>query len=559
MVANHFDDPQATPAPSAERTEVDQAENIDSAWKACAYGDFEKLREFVKSDPECVHKPDDQGFSPLQWAALNNRVSVANFLLERGASPNSTDGTGQTALHWSAVRGALAVAEILLRAGARADITDSRGYTVWHVAAQYGQTAVIYHLALKWNLDVGVTDNDGRTPMHWAAYKGFADTIRLLLVLGASVSTVDKEGCTPLHWAAIRGQSEAATVLLQGGSKCVLSVQDALGATPAQLAFDRGHRYLGMHLLEQRQNQHRRGVCCKNRQLGKLVDLQLAPVIWALIVGLLLVFVKKVVWAPTFATVAVGMAFWSCMCVALATVGLFFLYKTTTADPGFIPVGCASDSRAQKGLGCGEDMEDLYRNLDSPVLWAGNWQQLCVTCKIVRPLRAKHCAVTDRCIEVFDHYCPWVGNAVGKGNRHYFLIFLWVELVAMVVSTIVAFVRLHQVMSMHHSHNPVNKTPPIGWVVGFLAVDIFVGISVAALAVTQASQVFRNLTTNEMANWYRYKYLRGDNGVFRNPFDRGCLLNCRDACLPSLTPKAPVSLDDLEMQPCLGNERGFRS
>ena len=65
---------------------------------------------------------------------------------------------------------------------------------VCHVAAQYGQTAVIYHLALRWNLDVGVIDNDGRTALHWAAYKGFGDTIRLLLVLGASVSATDKEG-----------------------------------------------------------------------------------------------------------------------------------------------------------------------------------------------------------------------------------------------------------------------------------------------------------------------------------------------------------------------------
>ena len=58
-------------------------------------------------------------------------------------------------------------------------------------------------------------DNDGRTPLHWAAYKGFADSIRLLLVLDARFTLPDKEGCTPLHWGAIKGNGEACTVLLQ--------------------------------------------------------------------------------------------------------------------------------------------------------------------------------------------------------------------------------------------------------------------------------------------------------------------------------------------------------
>jgi palmitoyltransferase len=93
------------------------------------------------------------------------------------------------------------VIETLLRNAAEPEHRDNRGYTVCHVAAQYGQSAVLYHLALKWNVDVDSPDQDGRTPLHWAAYKGYADTIRLLLVLECSYTLADKEGCTPLHWA----------------------------------------------------------------------------------------------------------------------------------------------------------------------------------------------------------------------------------------------------------------------------------------------------------------------------------------------------------------------
>ena len=56
---------------------------------------------------------------------------------------------------------------------------------------------------------------DGRTPLHWAAYKGFHDCVRLLLVLGCSPHDADVEGCNVLHWAALRGNSEAATLIVQ--------------------------------------------------------------------------------------------------------------------------------------------------------------------------------------------------------------------------------------------------------------------------------------------------------------------------------------------------------
>ena len=67
-------------------------------------------------------------------------------------------------------------------------------------------------------------------------------------------------------------------------------------------------------------------------------------------------------------------------------------------------------------------------------LWAGHWGSLCVSCKIVRPLGAKHCGVLNKCVSRFDHYCPWVGNAIGKGNIRDFVVFLLLESIALVVS-----------------------------------------------------------------------------------------------------------------------------
>jgi len=678
-------------------------EKIDTISKACAYGDFDKLKAFIEADHSCVNQPDEQGYYPLQWAALNNRVVETNYLLNQGAAVNARDNTGQTALHWAAVRGSLPCIETLLRNGADPAIADNRGYTPCHVAAQYGQTAVLFHLALKWGVDCDTTDHDGRTPLHWAAYKGFADSCRLLLVLDARYALADKEGCTPLHWAAIKGNGEACTVLVQGGALPTLSARDVTGSTPPQLAVEKGHRYLGLHLAEVKARAEDSWFG-KNGKMAWMNKTQLCPVIWALIIGLLLVFVTKVVGggpiraspqqqpglqqrvlplvhdthggsrlssgsgaavpaaaaaaaghgghaaalqpqlhlrhaagssssagdssrafpagssgssAPAAAAAVIGaalqhgvssiggsaaagpsaaggtsssstlfnLAAWSV--VLAAGVGLFFLHKTTTSDPGFVPTGRDGGRTGEKakaaaaaansysvsifnsgpashghspdaaahvlnsggGAGGGAASKAaLLRShdssngggssslLDSPALWAGHWNQLCVTCKIVRPLRAKHCGVTDRCVEVFDHYCPWVGNTIGKGNRHLFLVFLWLELYALITSVSVGISQLRGAVL----GGIWNER--LGWITFFLILGAFVSISVGVLAVAQASQVVRNVTTNELANWHRYSYLQDSAGNFFNPFSRGLKANCLEAFSPSTTPTAPMML-----------------
>ncbi|KAI3725008.1 hypothetical protein L1987_64779 [Smallanthus sonchifolius] len=515
-------DPSAAGNGTGEIAGVQEQEESlkNDVYTAAAYGDLQKLRNLVESEGCSVTKPDDLGYRALQWAALNNHVAAAQYILEHGADVNAVDLTGQTALHWSAVRGSVQVANLLLEEGARVNAADVYGYQATHVAAQYGQTAFLYHIVTKWNADPDVPDNEGRSPLHWAAYKGFADSIRLLLFLDAHRGRQDKEGCTPLHWSAIRGNLEACTVLVQAGKKDDLMVTDNTGLTPAQLASDKNHRQVAFFLGNARKLFEKRyeGV------FGRLSKLGLAPALLCVIFVLLLTYINSVIMASNLPKLTAGSAFFAWMGVTFASSGLIPFYRCSCKDPGFIK----ANRNASKDT---TDDEPLLKiEIPDPALLAGNWTQLCATCKIVRPLRAKHCPTCERCVEQFDHHCPWVSNCVGKRNKWDFVCFLVLEVFAMALTGAVALTRIVT--------DPLAPSSFGAWwqhvgnqhvgVLLFLISDFSIFIGVAALTVMQISQVGRNITTNEMANMMRYNYLRGPGGRFRNPYDHGCKKNCSD-------------------------------
>ncbi|XP_010913354.1 protein S-acyltransferase 24 [Elaeis guineensis] len=497
----------------------------NDVYTAAAYGDLEKLQRLVEVELCSVSEPDVLGYSALQWTALNNRTAAAQYIIEHGGDVNSADHTGQTALHWSAVRGHIQIAELLLKEGARVDAADLYGYQTAHVAAQYGQTAFLYHIVTKWNADPDAPDNDGRSPLHWAAYKGYADCIRLLLFLDAYRRRQDKEGCTPLHWAAIRGNLEACTVLVQAGKKEDLMVTDNSGLTPAQLASSKNHRQVTFFLGNARRLFDRR--CDANNHLGKLSKLGLAPALWCIVIAMLVTYIRSVVSGSYLLKLTSALGIFAWLGVLLATVGLVMFYRCSRKDPGYIKMNVRDSQNLR------DDEPLLKMELNNPSLLAGNWSQLCATCKIVRPLRSKHCSTCERCVEQFDHHCPWLSNCIGKRNKWDFFMFLILEVSAMIITGAVTIIRIVK--------DPTASTSFGAWLshsatyhpgaVLFLIMDFFLFFGVAVLTVVQASQISRNITTNEMANAVRYSYLRGPGGRFRNPYDHGIRKNCSDFLL----------------------------
>ena len=172
-----------------------------------------------------------------------------------------------------------------------------------------------------------------------------------------------------------------------------------------------------------------------------------------------------------------------------------------------------------------------YLSADAAPLWKGNWNQLCATCKIVKPLRSKHCAICDRCVSCFDHHCPWIGNCVGKANRREFVLYLVLETIAMATAIVIAVVRVVTEYQVQSSARKAGRADSFGLfkdgvgIVVFLAMNGLLLLSTMVLCVTQLKMIASNVTTNESVNMGRYRHFRGPDGRIKNPFDMGMKRN----------------------------------
>ncbi|KAJ0011006.1 hypothetical protein Pint_33529 [Pistacia integerrima] len=178
-------------------------------------------------------------------------------------------------------------------------------------------------------------------------------------------------------------------------------------------------------------------------------------------------------------------------------------------DPGYIKRLEDVDTR--------KDAEDplLTIDLNNSSIWTGNWSQLCPTC---------------------------------KRNKRDFFIFVCMAMSTSLISIISAVQRIWTAPLPLHSeetwiHHVLVQHPGV---VVFLVLDAVVLTAATTLTTVQASQIARNITTNEMANAIRYGYLRGPDGKFRNPYNHGCRKNCSDFFINGYTNDDEIAWPQLQ-------------
>ena len=97
----------------------------------------------------------------------------------------------------------LPIVEALIKAGADVEARDNDGATPLHYAASYSVPSVLESL-IAFGANIEARNNDGATPLHFAVTRHRSDTriIRDLIGAGANIEARDNDGATPLHIAA---------------------------------------------------------------------------------------------------------------------------------------------------------------------------------------------------------------------------------------------------------------------------------------------------------------------------------------------------------------------
>lgn len=117
------------------------------AVKSVQFGILEQLKQLVETNKVDPNRPDNENVYLLHWAAYNNRLEIAEYLLSLGCAVDQVGGELETTpFNWAARAGHVELVAFLMKNGANPEATDIDGYSAIHLAAMFNHSIIVAYL-----------------------------------------------------------------------------------------------------------------------------------------------------------------------------------------------------------------------------------------------------------------------------------------------------------------------------------------------------------------------------------------------------------------------------
>lgn len=242
--------------------------------------------DFLLSRGADINRKISNGRTPIH-SAFKMRQESIQYLLDKGADINALDSTRTTPLHHAVWSGDADIIKFMIDKGANVNALDENGRTPL-INAMWSDSVMVVKTLLEngAKIDPKACPTNGScnfmtgSALHLAAKNGNMEFVELLCQ-DKSIVNLKDDGCerTPLHYAAIKGYRDIAEKMIDKGAD--INVQDRNKKTP--LCYAKKHGNIGIaELLEKKKGKSSKleKIYSKNILNFKLKDRE--AIIWYL-------------------------------------------------------------------------------------------------------------------------------------------------------------------------------------------------------------------------------------------------------------------------------------
>lgn len=344
--------------------------------------------------------------------------------------------------------------KLFLEYGGQIEIKNRIGMTAMHLAAQSDQILILAFLR-NISMNAESLDNHGNTPLHYSAMYSCELATAVLLSWKVTVNTLNAKYESPLHLAVFSGSQRIIRNLLLRGAK--VDQKSIEKMTPLELAHDKGDLEI-ISLLEPPGLLSICGIKPPQRPI-RFRHMLMTVYIFLVATGIFSVYWVLEIDDDVFRV--------------LAVLKVLFLILACMKSPGYI-----KKHHEHKLLDLALEVECF---------------QICPECVTKRLPRSRHCQCCNKCVEKFDHHCPWINNCIGARNLGIFYCYLQITFIFI---SYTGYLCLNSIKSTIESNN-IESWPLFILTITWALIPCSFLTPLFLLIWVQTKNFLTNTTTNE--------------------------------------------------------------